>query len=216
MTIKQSLSPFMIPQYLDAIFWDFDGVLINSNSIREMGFEKVLSDYPKEKVEALLQFHKANGGLSRYVKFRHFFENILGEKPTAEKLFQLSSSFSEIMQKALNNHALLNLETLEFVKTNHLQYPMYIVSGSDQEELRRLCQQMNIDVYFKSIHGSPTPKVELVSQLIKINYLNASKCVLIGDSINDYEAAHANNIMFYAYNNSDLVKYSNCKFDFMK
>jgi len=99
MTIKQSLSPFMIPQYLDAIFWDFDGVLINSNSIREMGFEKVLSDYPKEKVEALLQFHKANGGLSRYVKFRHFFENILGEKPTAEKLFNCHLVFRKLCKK---------------------------------------------------------------------------------------------------------------------
>lgn len=61
---------------IKTIFWDFDGVLMNSNAVRDKGFELVLADYPKDQVKQLMDFHQANGGLSRYVKFRYFFENI--------------------------------------------------------------------------------------------------------------------------------------------
>ena len=60
------------------IFWDFDGVILNSNKVRDKGFETVLSGFPKEEVDKLLKFHRQNGGLSRYVKFRYFFEEIKG------------------------------------------------------------------------------------------------------------------------------------------
>ena len=58
------------------IFWDFDGVILNSNKVRDSGFEIVLKDFPKNQVELLLNYHRQNGGLSRYVKFRYFFEVI--------------------------------------------------------------------------------------------------------------------------------------------
>jgi phosphoglycolate phosphatase-like HAD superfamily hydrolase len=81
---------------------------------------------------------------------------------------------------------------------------MHIVSGSDQKELRELCVKLGINGYFKSIHGSPTPKETLVRNIIaKYNY-DAAICVLIGDSINDYEAAMDNNLRFICYNNSEI------------
>ncbi len=58
--------------------------------------------------------------------------------------------------------------------------------------------------YFKIIHGSPTPKNELVKQIIEENNYNKEECVLIGDSINEYDAAKENNIDFYGYNNERL------------
>ena len=61
------------------ILWDFDGVIINSNQIRERGFREVLSEYPISQIESLIDFHRRNGGLSRYVKFKYFFNDIRGE-----------------------------------------------------------------------------------------------------------------------------------------
>lgn len=67
-------------EYLENIIWDFDGVIVESNHIREKGFRKVLESFPENQVEELLVFHNNNGGLSRYVKFRYFFENIRKEE----------------------------------------------------------------------------------------------------------------------------------------
>lgn len=62
---------------IKSIFWDFDGVLMNSKAVRDKGFELVLADYPKDQVQQHIEFHQANGILSRYVKIScFFFENI--------------------------------------------------------------------------------------------------------------------------------------------
>jgi phosphoglycolate phosphatase-like HAD superfamily hydrolase len=81
---------------------------------------------------------------------------------------------------------------------------MHIVSGSDGTELRSLCNNLEIAKFFNSIHGSPTPKNQLISELLKINNYNPDHCVLIGDSINDFEAAELNDIKFFGYNNSKI------------
>jgi len=44
--------------------------------------------------------------------------------------------------------------------------------------------------------------------IYKYNYQNSSTA-LIGDSINDYDAAKLNNISFYAFNNESLRPISN-------
>ncbi len=83
---------------------------------------------------------------------------------------------------------------------------MHIVSGSDEEELRYLCKKLDIKRFFISINGSPTPKIELVKSLLKDLSINRDKTILIGDSINDFEAAKKNNVEFFGFNNSELKK----------
>ena len=194
----------MILKKYKVIFWDFDGVLMNSNAIRDLGFEIVLKDFPKSEVDKLLNFHRINGGLSRYVKFRFFFEKIRNIKITESEVQEWANRFSEIMKKLLFDHDLLINETLSFVKQHSDDFQMFIVSGSDQRELRFLCDELLISKYFINIYGSPTPKNELVSRILNQNNIKKEQCILIGDSINDYEAAKHNKINFLSYNNPKL------------
>jgi phosphoglycolate phosphatase-like HAD superfamily hydrolase len=185
-------------------FWDFDGVLLNSNAVRDRGFIEVLKDYPESEVQQLLEFHQRNGGLSRYVKFRYFFEEVRGESISEEQVKEWAQRFSFIMKKLLVNPELLIEESVAFVEKHHANFPMHIVSGSDGNELRYLCDRLNIARYFVSIHGSPTPKKQLVRDVLNSYQYPKSDCLLIGDSINDYEAAEYNGISFYGYNNPTL------------
>jgi phosphoglycolate phosphatase-like HAD superfamily hydrolase len=191
---------------ISVIFWDFDGVLMNSNPTRDFGFERVLHDFPKEQVEELLAFHRKNGGLSRYVKFRYFFEEVRGEKTNEGDIRLWAARFSEIMRELLVDSNLLIDETLEFVKANQGKFVMHITSGSDQEELRFLCQELKINDLFASIHGSPTPKTELIRSIIESARYDKSECVLIGDSRNDWQAAKENGITFIEYNCPEIAE----------
>ena len=186
------------------ILWDFDGVLMNSNIVRDIGFEKVLADYPAEQVMALMKYHKANGGLSRYVKFRYFFEEVRKEEVSDEQVQALAKKFSIIMQEILFDESLLIKDSIQFVKENFSKFKMHIVSGSDGVELRSLCKYLEIDKYFITIEGSPIAKNQLVKQLLSTFNYSVDDCVLVGDSINDLEAARVNNISFAAYNNPAL------------
>ena len=73
------------------------------------------------------------------------------------------------MRKELTNPKNLILDSIKFIENNYENYNFYIVSGSDQEELRFLCKELNIEKYFKSIYGSPTKKNILVKNVINFN-----------------------------------------------
>lgn len=186
------------------ILWDFDGVIMDSMPVRDKGFEIVLSDYPKDQVAMLMQFHRKNGGLSRYVKLRYFFEEIRNEIVTDEAISKLAGAFSQIMRNELVNASLLITESLTFINENYQKFAMHVVSGSDENELKFLCEKLGLTRFFKSVHGSPVPKPELVKHVIaQNNYIN-DQVLLIGDSVNDYDAAEQSAINFMGYNNTSL------------
>jgi len=186
------------------ILWDFDGVIMDSMPIRSKGFEEVLKTYPREQVNELIAFHDQNGGLSRYLKFRYFFEKIRKEKVTETQIQELAMSFSKIMISMLINKELFINKSVSFIKRNFRNYTFHIVSGSDGAELNYICKSLNIDHFFSSIQGSPTPKIELVNALLTHFEYNNSQVCLIGDSINDLEAAQINGIDFWGFNNNNL------------
>ena len=197
----------MLSKY-KVILWDFDGVIMDSMPIRSKGFELVLAQYPKEQVDELMAYHELNGGLSRYVKFRYFFEQIRKETITEVQVLELAAQFSEIMLSLLMDEKLLITDSVEFIKANWQNFQMHIVSGSDGKELRMINDELGLSKYFKTINGSPAPKKQLVAEVLTANHYDKNEVVLIGDSINDYDAATVNNISFTGYNNPELKRLS--------
>jgi len=183
------------------VLWDFDGVILDSMEIRDFGFKEIFKKFNDEQVSLLLGYHRKNGGLSRYVKIRYFFEKILNQEITDDEVGVFASKFSDIMRSELTNPKNLIQDSLSFIQQNHSHYNFHIVSGSDQEELRFLCNELSLSSYFISIHGSPTHKDTLVEHLLNKHMYVKSETCLIGDSINDFEAATNNSILFYGYNN---------------
>jgi len=190
------------------IIFDFDGVILDSMPIRELGFRHIFSDHEEALVERLLAYHEANGGLSRYVKISYFYEEILGEPISQSGIDHLAESFSKIMREKLTDRKYLITETVDFLKRNHTEYRMHIASGSDQDELRYLCRELGVAEYFLSIHGSPTHKNDLVEMILTEHSYAKEETILIGDSMNDHVAADINGIAFYGYNNETLESVS--------
>ncbi|MBF4470426.1 HAD family hydrolase [Flavobacterium sp. HJJ] len=190
------------------ILWDFDGVIMDSMPVRDKGFEIVLKNYPQKQVSLLMEYHRSNGGLSRYNKFRYFFEEIRKESITDYDIKLLAEKFSVVMLQNLLDKSLFIEDTIRFIKENYTKYNMHIVSGSDGNELRHICETLGLSKYFISIHGSPTPKIELVKKVLSDNDYKKKETCLIGDSFNDLEAADFNLITFYGYNNKELLNKS--------
>lgn len=189
---------------IEVIIWDFDGVIVESNHIREKGFREVLSGFPEQDVIKLLEFHNQNGGLSRYVKFRYFFEKIRKERISGEEVQEYAQHFSTIMLNLMTNPDILITDTKRFIQNNYSKYNFHIASGSDQNELNHLCQALDIAQYFITIEGSPTPKIEIVKNLLDKYQYAKSNTLLIGDAINDWDAARHNGISFKGFNNEAL------------
>ena len=61
-------------QEYDFFIFDCDGVILNSNSIKNFAFRLTLKNENKDLVDSFIKYHKENGGISRYEKFQHFFK----------------------------------------------------------------------------------------------------------------------------------------------
>ncbi|PJJ84057.1 HAD family hydrolase [Mucilaginibacter auburnensis] len=186
------------------VIWDYDGVIQDSMPTRERGFSMIFDQYPPHQVDELLAYHHANGGLSRFNKIKYFYNTILGKEITEEEVYAYAGRFSDVMRKALTDKSLLISDSVEFIKNNYDKYQFHIASGSEQNELRFLLQELGLSSYFKTVYGSPVTKIENVKNIIAENGYNPAETCLVGDSINDYDACVANNISFIGYNNPAL------------
>lgn len=194
------------------LFFDFDGVLFNSNKIRTKGFKIIFKEFSKTMVDKLVDYHEMNGGLSRYHKIRYFFENILYKDISDELLQTYANEYRKVMAKQLFDEKLKISDSINFLKTKRNKFDkIFIVSGSDQNELRSLCKFLGIKDLFNGVYGSPIAKNDLVKNVLKKNSLILKDCCLIGDSLNDKEAALINGITFFAYNNYKLNEYDTIK-----
>jgi phosphoglycolate phosphatase-like HAD superfamily hydrolase len=177
------------------IIFDFDGVLAESNEIRFNGFRKLFKDYPEDQIERLVGYAKANGGVSRYKKIEYFFKEIRKEPVSDEEVDRWAARFSELVEQDIVEAKPVE-GSLNFLTEYSNRFDFAIVSGSDQAELRRVCEKRKIDHFFKMILGSPTEKKQNIANLMADLNWRHNKSLYVGDSNNDLEAAKLNNLDF--------------------
>lgn len=191
------------------ILWDFDGVILNSMKIKGDGFIELFKEYDEMYLNKLEQYHYDNGGVSRFEKIKYFYNEILQKDITEREVIEFADKFAEIINKNLFNPSNLIEDSVSYIKENYKKYNFHIVSGAENNELNELCKYFELDKYFISIDGSPTKKDVLVKEVLeKFNY-KKNETILIGDAITDFNAANLNEILFYGYNNLELIKYDN-------
>ena len=183
------------------IFWDFDGVILDSMKIKGDGFE-LFQNFNAKDVKVLENYHYQNGGISRFDKIKYFYKQVLEKDISKKEIIKIADKFSNIIESKLLDKNNLIQDSLEFIKDNFSNYDFHIISSSEDKELNKLCKKFQIDRYFKSIKGSPITKDVLVKSTIEMFSYNKKEILLIGDSINDYEAAKKNNVKFRGYNNT--------------
>lgn len=179
-----------------AILLDFDGVILESVDVKGWAFGKLFENYP-EHVDEIVAFHFANGGMSRFDKFRYIYKNFLKEPLPEHKFNELCRKFSALsFERVLNCRFVPGAQ--EFLEKYHKKTDLYIVSGTPQEEIVRVVEAKGLSKYFKGVHGSPTPKGFWAKEIIEGKQLNVNEVFFVGDAMSDYRAAEDNNIMFVA------------------
>ena len=163
-----------------------------------MGFDVLFrGHYPDEAVDALLQFSKANGGISRYVKIRYFFERLLQMEISEDQISGLAAEYSLVVkQQVIDAPAVTG--SLEFLAEWQGRSPCVIVSGSDEIELNEVCISRGIAHYFSDIFGSPRSKIENFIRLFDLKRWQPDETLFIGDTKNDHEAAVKSGVHFIA------------------
>ncbi len=187
---------------IKTIFFDFDGVICESVSIKTDAFYEMYLPYGADIAKLIKLHHLANGGMSRFDKFVHYHKHFLNTHLSSEDVNKLANCFSEIvLEKVIKAPLVDGIKT--FLQKQSSEFRCHIVSATPDEEIKRIIKLKGLQPFFKSVHGSPTSKTKWVKMIITEAGLKLSECVFIGDANADYEAAKGNNIQFILRSTED-------------
>lgn len=181
---------YILPPDAQAVFFDFDGVILDTVHVKTEAFATLFRPYGSDVEREVVHFQMEHGGLSRFIKFRHAIENILGETATEERLAELGQQFADLVYDSVLEASFMPgaKETLDAL---HGALPMYVVSGTPEEELLRIVRARKLDGYFAAVLGSPRPKPEIVMDELTRAGFTAARSLFVGDASTDYDTARA-------------------------
>jgi phosphoglycolate phosphatase-like HAD superfamily hydrolase len=197
---------------IKAIIFDFDGVLVESTDSKTEAFRKLFSRWP-DKADEGVGFHLKNMGISRYIKFKHFYENIIRERYSEEIGLKLGSEFSDIVLDEIKIAPFVK-GAKTFLDNFHSKYSFYIASGTPDEELCEIVSFKRIHRYFDGIFGSSLTKTEIINNMLGTDSLKNNMVVFVGDAESDRKAAEDTGVHFVlrvTHENHDLR--SSCRYE---
>jgi HAD superfamily hydrolase (TIGR01549 family) len=196
---------------IEILFFDFDGVLVESVDIKTEAFARLFEPEGTEVVQAVVAHHLKNTGVSRFDKFHYIYKNIL-RRPLEDAEFQrLCASFALIVVDAVVEAPYVK-GALEFLSGYSERYRCFVTSATPQEEMERIVEARGMGRFFRGIHGAPTAKRDAVRMTLAKERVEPSRACYIGDALSDYQAAVDTGVHFVARINGNAPLFAgiNC------
>ena len=181
-------------QSYSTVIFDCDGVVLDSNAVKTRAFYETTVEFGRDAAEQLVDYHKANGGVSRFKKFEYFLANIAHNSNRLPPLDELVDTYARLVKQGLLESRVE--PSLDAIKRATPGSNWLIVSGGAQDELRWVFREKGIDGLFEGgIFGSPDSKEEILEREIDLGNI-VEPALFIGDSKYDYLAARKYKIDF--------------------
>lgn len=178
---------------IKAIAFDFDGVILESAGIKTEAFRELFSD--SHYVDAIVAYHEAHAGESRYEKFRYIYRNFFNRPLEKEEEANLGERFSDLCYAKVLKAPLIH-GVKDFLMDYHRQYFLFVASGTPQQELLKIMEARDLSAYFQKVYGSPLKKSEIIHKILNQYHLLPQEILFIGDSLTDFTEAHKVGVPF--------------------
>lgn len=176
-------------------FMDCDGIIFDANGAKVAAFEAALADEPAGPRAELIAHHKQTGGVSRYEKLRRFYTEMV---PSDDPEASIAAALGRFSQASIAGYRSLTPrpEALRFAEAMGGTETVYVVSGSDGEELRQVFAEHDLLGRFADVLGSPTKKVPHMQRVLSERGVAPTEALMIGDGRGDLEACHTLGVPF--------------------
>ncbi len=180
---------------LQAVLFDFDGVLVDSNAVKVDAFQALFADYDKPTVARIVAYHIQHGGISRVEKIEHAYRHIINQPLSDEELARLATAYSELVVDKVIAVPWID-GAKEFLDSARGTLPLFVISGTPEKELQYILEQRGMRWYFQQVLGSPIKKPEHIRNILNSYRLTPQNCVFVGDALTDYNAARQTGLHF--------------------
>lgn len=188
-----------------AIVYDFDGVICDSVNVKTAAFAEMYESYGEEVVANVVAYHSANGGVSRFEKFKYYSKHLLGKNISEEEVIVLGNRFSDLVKQKVIHSAFIN-GAYSFLTNHAKMYKQFICTGTPETEIIEILNARKIDSYFTNIYGSPKTKDHILEMIMNDYLLEKNEILFIGDAMTDYKASIKTGVSFVGLLN-DATKF---------
>lgn len=182
---------------IKVIVFDFDGVLVDSNPLKNQAWFKIFDNHPKIPRHIVADVLSQNKG-TRFDILRTIFERAGFPKEEVQKHIEAEAlRFDALVQDWIVKCGLIRgvAETLEDFSA---RFHIYINSGTPNTSLKTSVERLGIKHYFKDIYGSPPKKEENLKTILDRENISGKETVVIGDAEEDYKSACSQGAFFIA------------------
>ena len=177
------------------IFFDFDGVLAESVHVKTLAYHDMYLPYGQDIADKVVEHHQANGGVSRFEKFKLYHKEHLGIEIDDKQLDELTDQYSQlVIDKVVESPEIKG--ATDFLEKYNQKMRFWIITGTPTDEIKVITKKRGINKYFVELCGSPTKKWEWTEHLIKKYSLNRNEILFLGDAMSDYKAAEVSKLHF--------------------
>lgn len=194
---------------MKAIIFDFDGVILSSADLKTQAFSELFQHH-EERVEEIIRYHKSNMGISRFVKFRHIYRNILKKELSVEQEHELGCRFSKNVYENILRTPFVD-GALEFLERFSKEYFLFVASGTPEDELVDISNRRKIAQYFRELHGSPKEKHVIITDILQRYAIPPTEIVFVGDAESDLRAAERAGVKFIALIGNEPGSLNQCR-----
>jgi phosphoglycolate phosphatase-like HAD superfamily hydrolase len=182
---------------IKAIILDFDGVIAESNAVKNSAFGEFFALYPEYSV-AMQAYHEAHHAEPRRFKFTYFVEELMGRPGDSAKIDALVDEFSELVAELVIACPEVPGAGV-FLETFSQRLPLYISSVTPQEELQHILEARGSAPYIRQAFGNPPhPKNKAIETILDREGLQPNQAAFVGDSESDYQVAYKAGLAFFA------------------
>ena len=182
-----------------AIIFDFDGVILDSVGIKSDIFFEIFETFGTAIAKKAVKYHEKNGGISRFEKIKYINNKFLNSKLNKSDITLLKKKFSNLIKKKILKANYIK-GSYEFISENYKVYEFHIATSTPENEILHILKKKKIIKFFNKIYGSPLKKTEQVKKILNDSIYEKNQFILIGDSIEDYQASINNSIRFIGVN----------------
>lgn len=179
------------------IIFDFDGVVLDSASMKADAFAEVYAGESEMKRRLVREYADQNGGLSRRQTFASFEKQFFGRTADDATLDALCAAYGSLIDGKVQRTNFVRGAS-EAIRDLNGRCSMHVVSGAPEADVVRILRQRKMLSCFSSVAGAPKSKLDEFGRILREDGVSASSTLAIGDSLTEFEAARQLGIPFIA------------------
>lgn len=175
---------------MKALVYDFDGVLVDSNDIKENSFLEIYRELASDRFEDILALHKSTPVHTRFEKMDTIMREIFqlrGDEAT-KRAAEWVQVYTEKTHRSVVECAYIE-GAMNMIQHFQGKVPQYIASATPEKELRNIVRDRGIYDLFANVWGGPRPKTEMFADVCSLESIEKDDLLFFGDSASDWHSA---------------------------